>query len=1296
MKKVTIKKDRETRTFYFDSQIFELLVPMPDEEQKAKLLRQMSLHLAQVPDHTTAQALFIARIYRTEKNKNENEFSVLATDNVRVNDEVDITINNQEENNQNNILIEEIEDDGNLPGDFDNATKGLYLSDIKSKLERIQTKVKAYVFSLEKAPLPPFPKKPQGPIIITDSNYADHINTLEKRLGFEPSEKVLSFPLSLDDQATRKITVAKNIRETLRNEIYDPIENNIAKLNELLNDEALTSQSKDALSRYVTSQKEQFISSYTSTKSILVQQEESLTTVISNKIDTNKISRIKEILNDIQYANSTDVRDFKYVKRCIIWALQCAAYDYINTVIWPAELSLAEKTKNYWSSGASDPNTDPHIQKMKTRQKKCSECSLFAGIANINDVFHVRLNNQEKLIDAELDNFSVFMAVFLNQQDSKSVSIVQTRLTNLNKELQKELNSNQPPFEMGNGFKFNQTVIDDLNQQERKSNNQKGVLEGLANGIRINVTQAIEKITTDVDVGKHLKTISDQAVARCQLYKNLLLERQQHEAKINTAGQLTGKVCENKIKAQEKVTSVHSNLHDSLTRIKATSAQDSIQQTLFRKSSEINTNEKSIQSALKEIHNININLISTFATLQSQLDLSPEHSVVLSAQQDMNQFNETFEKIKKFENESQTILKDIQSIETALNLSNQGDELVSDVSKFIDAPFLQGDQITDNVARQANQFYSREKRLHHGIQPFIDRQTELDRLKASCTAYPEIRLQNEAYLDAKQREFDQCMENLENKRLAYFAYLYCHLIVRSLLNFDQWNQSNQGNVGVSPPIYDLLEIILHPVHQGWNHQAEKASDLLKALQHYANEYRFDDEKEKAETLLYETIKQIKFPKTENNLINDFIPINTNFQRQYQNATFVKDAELNQIDLGKKKAENPEPIQFAPRLPTELNPEHGDPADGDSLGSIKIIKMKDSFFKRHWGKMFAGGIFVAFLVATGIFTGGLVPAIALGVTLASAGLISGSVAGGVGVGGLTLLGMGLGATATALAAKETKTEAGGIKGFIKKHHKKILIGLGVGLLVAGLVVVSIFTFGLAPVVAAGVAIGVGTLGISVGGGAATGISIGAIAAGITAIGTTIGALFGIGKYAKKPVIIPQASEKRVDERTPLLKDDALKNDALPQMQHISSMLRDTRDDTLDDTLSDLQDLEKSLPADVTLPNDAAIPALSRDPNAFHQPKGNFKDFEKALAGKIADICFNNDVDNYVSAQNKLKTDDAYSKTLIENYFENENNMTCGKILIDKLLQKNQFKHLKNEVYPAYKLPANNHSENLQLT
>lgn len=174
-----------------------------------------------------------------------------------------------------------------------------------------------------------------------------------------------------------------------------------------------------------------------------------------------------------------------------------------------------------------------------------------------------------------------------------------------------------------------------------------------------------------------------------------------------------------------------------------------------------------------------------------------------------------------------------------------------------------------------------------------------------------------------------------------------------------------------------------------------------------------------------------------------------------------------------------------------------------------------FVKNHWDKILLGGVLAAGLVVIGIFTAGVVPAIAGAVAgVLGVSTVLGAV---IGVGAITLGATAAGALATGIAASQTK-ESTGLGSFMKRHWRAIAVGAVVGALVVGAVVAGIFTFGVGTVVlgavGTGIAAGFGLFGLKMAAGIGIGIGAAAITKGAVIAGAVAGAVVGGALGQKK--------------------------------------------------------------------------------------------------------------------------------------------------------------------------------------
>lgn len=226
------------------------------------------------------------------------------------------------------------------------------------------------------------------------------------------------------------------------------------------------------------------------------------------------------------------------------------------------------------------------------------------------------------------------------------------------------------------------------------------------------------------------------------------------------------------------------------------------------------------------------------------------------------------------------------------------------------------------------------------------------------------------------------------------------------------------------------------------------------------------------------------------------------------------AKHNTVPLTEPPTKRRQPTIFPPAMKQSVSDcniviENQTPPADENFAPItsptKPQAPKDSFLKKHWGKMLVGFLGFSALAVAGAFTGGLIPILA-GVVSSStvaAGIVTATTAAAGGA-----IGVGAGALVGAVAGDPPKD--GGLFSFIKKHAKKIAIGAGVGIVGAGLIALSVVSFGAPAAVFA--AIGAGTaasaaiFGTSMGSTAAGLLGSGLITAGSSIVGAIV-SLFG---------------------------------------------------------------------------------------------------------------------------------------------------------------------------------------------
>lgn len=167
-------------------------------------------------------------------------------------------------------------------------------------------------------------------------------------------------------------------------------------------------------------------------------------------------------------------------------------------------------------------------------------------------------------------------------------------------------------------------------------------------------------------------------------------------------------------------------------------------------------------------------------------------------------------------------------------------------------------------------------------------------------------------------------------------------------------------------------------------------------------------------------------------------------------------------------------------------------------SLPINEVPDdlNFWQRHWGKLVAGFLFGLFIAATGIFTGGLLPAIVAGLPTAIEITI-----GTLAFGGL------FGATIGLIADKVPTKDNDGVFGFLKRHSAAIILtALAVGLVVGSVLTGGILA-GVTMAVGAGVASSLAVMGVALSMTANALVATGILTTAMTMIGALIGAGFG---------------------------------------------------------------------------------------------------------------------------------------------------------------------------------------------
>lgn len=218
--------------------------------------------------------------------------------------------------------------------------------------------------------------------------------------------------------------------------------------------------------------------------------------------------------------------------------------------------------------------------------------------------------------------------------------------------------------------------------------------------------------------------------------------------------------------------------------------------------------------------------------------------------------------------------------------------------------------------------------------------------------------------------------------------------------------------------------------------------------------------------------------------------NTNLhQLQLRLTTTMEESDMIQENNEKEIVEQPVLLKNDSPLP-EL------PAPTNKSLPINEVPDDLNFWQRHWGKLLAGFLFGLFIAATGIFTGGLLPAIVAGLPTAIEITI-----GTLAFGGL------FGATIGLIADKVPTKDNDGVFGFLKRHSAAIILtALAVGLVV-GCVLTGGILAGVTMAVGAGVASSLAVMGVSLSMTANALVATGILTTAMTMIGALIGAGFG---------------------------------------------------------------------------------------------------------------------------------------------------------------------------------------------
>ena len=979
-------------------------------------------------------------------------------------------------------------------------------------------------------------------IIINENNYQANIPLIEKRLGLDVGKL---------EEITRKALVIKAKIETginnARQNYTKQIEANIFSLENKLegfSTHNLSEENNSKLTSYITSQIKHLKSLYGKTKAKLLLPSDSHAAAISY-ID-NIPNKVREQLRLLGYGNCVDI--IPQFKECLMIALYNAALEYRTNIL----KNLTEK----------DILTKPQ-SKIEDFNKK------FSGVADLNDLLQISSIEQSRTNFGRLSKLSMletFIYDLLQVSDDRQIynaQATQTLLDQLEKakiHLQKSLGFT--PFEVQQKtirkwsrayFKFSTNTIECENLAEEAKmvfsnemiESYNGFLDGIGN--KSAETFIAEEIKAEL---VKINDISFQIILNVNAFQRLISHGHAFE-------QLIESIKKHRTSSDMMFNFIDKKQKDIYSYLPRSNINNFEEQAKLFFMEKLNSFKENAEVLLLDLDRNTTESIKTERNFRSAfIPLLESLSQEQLAEQ--NSTDEIIEMIKYLEVicnrmseikiQFEKLKKEVEYADQLINISIQSKQFIVEANKIVLIAYQDNTKQTiGELQVDALEFYS-------------NKMAELKKLKQQTEnlanlfnqSLPAVEQSISDDIDREIQGYPQFKNLLKQKQKTFSIKLVCHLMVNALLSCYQTEDvvstkhsfildrqvlrrllTNNKVQQHAPENHSFLDVVLDEAYQGWCENEEKASNLLLALQRHCQQPAYESKGVSKAMLKFQSIlRELSLETISDDSICNLSTqlVSFNCLPSPRVSLFSQKALVDQIKsiVANEKIPNLESNHPSyPKTSSVVNhnrtilefPDQQPLKDSllfinnPRVRTIKLVNLEQQakrpgFFKRHWGKCLFGLIF-AVLVVGGIFTAGLVPAIAAGIlSLAGSTIIVGPIlAAGLGVTGIAMASMVIGMGMAALSKTLIVSKEDGALGFFKRHWGK----LGLACALTSIGAASLFILGGSVLISA-LAIGVITssaaLGLTMTATIAGVIGAGVVAAGLGMLSVIAGVTTGI--------------------------------------------------------------------------------------------------------------------------------------------------------------------------------------------